>query len=99
MFIVISAMFVGIGVGFLLRRFKLGWLPRITMCLILLLLFLLGLDVGSDEHIVKSIPTLGVEALVIAVVSIVFSCVAAWLLWRICGRPGSNSEKEGKNER
>ncbi|MDE5970353.1 MAG: LysO family transporter [Muribaculaceae bacterium] len=97
MFIVISAMFAGIGVGFLLRRFKLGWLPRITMCLILLLLFLLGLDVGSDEHIIKSIPTLGAEALLISLLSILFSCIAAWILWRICGKPRPNSE-EDKNE-
>ena len=94
MLIVISAMLAGVFVGYLLRRRHLGGLPRIIMGLILLLLFLLGLDVGSDEHIVKSIPALGVEALVIAVISTVFSCVAAWLLWRVCGKPGSNSEKE-----
>lgn len=97
MVVVISAMFAGICVGYLLRRHKLGLLPRIIMGFILLLLFLLGFDIGSDEHIIKSIPTLGAEALLISLLSILFSCIAAWILWRICGKPRSNS-KEDNNE-
>ena len=49
MFIVIGIMFAGIGTGFLLRNRKLPGLSQLTMGLIWLLLFLLGLEVGHNE--------------------------------------------------
>ena len=67
MFIVIGIMFIGIGIGNLMRRQPLPWLNRIITFLIWLLLFLLGIEVGHNEQIILSLPTLGMEALSIAI--------------------------------
>lgn len=76
MFIVILFIFLGILSGVLCRKLSTGarisltdvaarWQGRIVTWLIWLLLFLLGIEVGSNEMIVRSLPTLGVEALLL----------------------------------
>ena len=50
--------------------------------LIWLLLFLLGIEVGNNEQIILSLPTLGMEALSIAIACVLGSCIAAWGLWK-----------------
>ena len=82
MFTVIGIMFIGIGLGYLLRRQSLPWISKAITALIWLLLFLLGIEVGHNERIIRSLPTLGVEAFVIAIVCVQGSCVAAWGLWK-----------------
>ena len=82
MFIVIGIMFAGIGIGYLLRRQSLPWINKTITVLIWLLLFLLGLEVGYHEEIIRSLPTLGVEAFAIAIVCTLSSCIAAWSLWK-----------------
>ena len=82
MFTVIGIMFIGIGLGYLLRRESLPWISKAITALIWLLLFLLGIEVGQNERIIRSLPTLGVEAFVIAIVCVLGSCVAAWGLWK-----------------
>ena len=91
MFTVIGIMFVGKGFGYLLRRQSLPWINKAITALIWLLLFLLGIEVGHNEHIIRSLPTLGVEAFAIALVCVLGSCLAAWSLWRYV-----NGRKEGK---
>ena len=82
MFTVIGIMFIGIGLGYLLRRQSLPWISKAITALIWLLLFLLGIEVGQNERIIRNLPTLGVEAFVIAIVCVLGSCVAAWGLWK-----------------
>lgn len=107
MFIVILFIFLGIVIGYLLRkkvaacdRTKLEgvarWQGRIVTWLIWLLLFLLGIEVGSNERIISALPTLGVEALVLSVAATLGSCLLAWGLWRMVRKAGSNvaSSKE-----
>jgi uncharacterized membrane protein YbjE (DUF340 family) len=53
-------MFVGIVLGYLLRRQSLPWINKAITALIWLLLFLLGIEVGHNEQIIRSLPTLGV---------------------------------------
>lgn len=93
MFIVILFIFLGITTGWFLRtRIKsktvgtsiAKWSSRITTWLIWLLLFMLGIEVGSNEQIISALPTLGVEALVLSVFATLGSCVLAWALWRKC---------------
>ena len=78
MFTVIGIMFVGIALGYLLRRQSLPWINKAITALIWLLLFLLGIEVGHNEQIIRSLPTLGVEAFAIAIVCVLGSCLAAW---------------------
>ena len=75
-------MFCGMGVGWLLRGRLSTAVQRLIMVLIWLLLFLLGVEAGSNPRIVGSITTLGLEALLLAVAGIAGSAVLAWALWR-----------------
>ena len=82
MFTVIGIMFIGIGLGYMLRRQSLPWINKAITALIWLLLFLLGIEVGHNERIIRSLPTLGMEAFVIALACVLGSCLAAWGLWK-----------------
>lgn len=86
MFTVIGIMFAGITLGYLLRKQSLSWINRAIMALIWLLLFLLGIEVGKNEQIIRSLPTLGMEAFIIATVCVLGSCLTAWGLWKYTNR-------------
>ena len=94
MFIVVLFVFVGITSGYLLRKSEkrrlygavTKGLPHVTTWLIWLLLFLLGIEVGSNEHVIAALPTLGMEALVIAVCAVLGSCSLSLLLWKLVER-------------
>ena len=91
MFTVIGIMFLGISIGYLLRRQYLPWIQKVITLLIWLLLYLLGIEVGQNERVIHSLPTLGLEALIIAIVCVLGSCIAAKILWKRVKR-----RKEGK---
>ena len=82
MFTVLLCMFAGIAVGWLLRNRDCGWASKTVTVLIWAPLFLLGVEVGGGRRVSSALPSLGLEALVIAVVSTVGSCLLAWVLWR-----------------
>ena len=82
MFTVIGIMFVGIGLGYLIRRHSISWINKAITTLIWLLLFLLGIEVGHNEEIIRALPTLGMEAFSIAIVCVLGSCISAWALWK-----------------
>lgn len=72
----------GILAGRLLRRRRLDFLPRVVMFFIWVLLFLLGVEVGSNPKIIESLSAIGFEAVVIAFAGTLGSVVFAWVLWR-----------------
>lgn len=82
MFTVIGIMFAGIGIGYLMRRQSIPWINKVITALIWLLLFLLGIEVGHNQQIIRSLTTLGVEAFSIAIVCVLGSCITAWALWK-----------------
>lgn len=94
MFIIILFIFVGIVSGYLLQKSKrkkldevvTKGLPHATTWLIWLLLFLLGIEVGSNERVISALPTLGIEALIIAICAVLGSCFLSFLLWRVVER-------------
>lgn len=107
MFIVILFIFLGILSGVLCRKLSTGarisltdvaarWQGRIVTLLIWLLLFLLGIEVGSNEMIVRSLPTLGVEALLLSSTATLGCCVLAWMLWRVS--KNNTVQENAKNE-
>lgn len=107
MFIVILFIFLGILSGILCRKLSTGarfsltdvaarWQGRIVTWLIWLLLFLLGIEVGSNEMIVRSLPTLGVEALLLSSAATLSCCVLAWMLWRVS--KNNTVQKNAKKE-
>lgn len=95
MLIVAAIMFAGIFTGYLLRGQKkiLRLNARLTMWVIYLLLFFLGLAIGGDDYIMHQLPELGLMALLISFAAIGGSILAAWLLWRV-----AFSEREGDKQ-
>lgn len=91
MFLVIGIMISGVLIGYLLRNHRLTVVSKIITVLIWLLLFLLGIEVGSNAKLMNSLHTLGVEALIITVFALVGSLIAAWALWKWI-----NSKKKGE---
>lgn len=74
-------MFAGIVVGYLFRKRKIHFLNGLILTLIWALLFLLGLEVGMNESVVRQFASLGLEAAVIALAGVLGSVVAAKILW------------------
>ena len=95
--VMISGMLVGYGIRRLLRmtptaeKRLTGSISSILKLSIWLLLFVLGVQVGSDEHIMSSLHTLGLEALVIGLLATFGSCIGAWMLWRHVSRRGGQA--------
>lgn len=87
MLVIFAVIIGGIATGRLLIGRRLAFVPRLITVIIWALLFLLGVEVGSDPAVVGSLATLGGAALAIFALSVAGSIFAAWLLWwRIRGR-------------
>jgi uncharacterized membrane protein YbjE (DUF340 family) len=83
MFIALGLTFLGMALGFLLRGQP--WITSLTRCVtpaIMLLLFALGISVGSNELLMQSLPRLGGAALALTVAGIVGSFVCVGLISR-----------------
>ncbi len=88
MVVIISMILLGIVAGYFLRRRKLRYLDNIVMGIIWLLLFLLGVEAGSDERIVRWIASLGMEAFAISLGGVAGSSVLSLILWRFTSKNG-----------
>ena len=85
MLTVVGIMTLGIILGFILRQRKSLILAndKLIIWAIYLLLFLLGVSIGTNETIMKSLPTLGIKALVITIGGVIGSVLLAWLTYRL----------------
>jgi len=90
MFVVLGFMLAGIAVGFLFRRWKIRFIHGLILTLIWLLLFLLGLEIGSNELVVSQFPRLGLQAFLLATGGTVGSVFAAWGLWLVANKKSVN---------
>ena len=86
MLIVVSLMLCGIAVGYMLRNKNTHIVSRIITVLIWLLLFLLGIEVGSNPRIVGGMQTLGIEALLLTIGGALGTTLFSWLLWKYVSR-------------
>ena len=75
-------MILGTVVGYIFRSNKLGNISKIITFIIWVLLFLLGVEVGTNPDIIAGLGTIGVEALIITVAAVLGSALVAILLWR-----------------
>lgn len=99
MFIIIGIMLTGMLAGYLMRSKRLTWIHKIITLLIWALLFLLGIDVGGNEEIIKGLSTLGLEAVAITLAAVAGSTLCAWGLWHLLytkGRRGNHHHPEKK---
>ena len=88
MLIIVSIMLCGIGLGYLLRGRNTGVVSKIITVLIWALLFLLGIEVGSNPKIIGGLQTLGLEALLLTICGSIGSILAAWALWNHVSKGG-----------
>ena len=90
MLVIFAVIIGGIITGRLLSSWRLVFVSRMITVIIWLLLFLLGLEVGSDPAVVGGMATLGRTAFVIFACSVAGSICMSWLLW-CCVRRGTAS--------
>jgi len=83
MFVVIFCMLGGAAIGYLFRRRKILFIHRFILIVVWLLLFLLGIEVGANEMIIRQFGNLGFEAFLLAAGGTLGSVLAAWLLWLV----------------
>lgn len=79
---IVMIMLCGIGTGYLLRNKKMSFIGRIITALIWVLLFLLGIEVGSNPRIISGLQTLGLEAIALTLGGSLGSTLFAWALWK-----------------
>lgn len=78
-------------VGFLLRKRRLRVVPHAVTVLIWALLFLLGMEVGSNPQVIEGITSLGLEALWLSLAGLAGTVLFSWALWRwVSHRKGGN---------
>ena len=91
MFSIISTMFLGIGIGYGLRNWAILQKTEKTISLtIFLLLFVLGLSIGSNSLIINNIGKFGWQAIVLATLSILGSLLASFLVFHLFFKKGGN---------
>jgi len=82
MYTVLFFIITGIAAGYLFRKRKVRFINQLILLLIWLLLFILGLEVGMNENVVRKFHLLGFEAFAIAFFATLGSVIGAWILWR-----------------
>lgn len=83
----IAVMFLGMGLGYALRRRV--WtekLPHYISAVIFILLFLMGFSVGENQALLNQLAVLGGQAFAVSMAGTAGSLVFAWLIWKKWGR-------------
>ncbi len=88
MFTIISIMFVGIGIGYVLRNLQfLQKIEKSTSLTIFLLLFVLGISIGSNSLIINNLGRSDGRRL-LATLSILGSMLASFLVFHLFFKKG-----------
>ena len=82
MLVLVVPLVVGVVAGFLLREKRHFGLGKVTFGVILVLIFSLGFTIGSNNELLASFPSVGVSALVLALLAIGFSVLFVVLVRR-----------------
>ena len=101
MFTIIGLMLTGMLLGYLLRKRSLHKIHTVITVLIWALLFILGIEVGGNEQIIKGLHTIGIEAVILTLGSTLGSVIAAWALWKALyiGRKEKQHERQPYHNR
>ena len=73
-------MLSGVLIGYILRNIRA--ISKINIYIIFLLLFVMGLSVGSNPQVIQGLGTLGLLGIAISVVSIAGSVFLSWIVYR-----------------
>ena len=82
MLVLVVPLVLGVVAGFLLRDKRHFDLSKVTFGVILVLIFSLGFTIGSNNELLASFPSVGVSALVFALLAIGFSVLFVVLVRR-----------------
>ena len=86
MFTIISIMFIGIGIGYLMRNVQM--LQKVEKSASLTILLLLGVSIGSNRLIVDNLGRFGWQAAVLASLSITGSMLASLMVFHLFFKKG-----------
>ena len=73
---------VGIMLLGVLKNYQLRWVQKWIMLAIWLLLFLLGIAVGTNGEIMNNLDTIGLKGLILALGGVSGSVILAWVVYR-----------------
>ncbi len=107
----IAFLYLGIAaIGYLIAAFlrkeknRFKWIGTVLPGIVTALIFLMGFRIGENEEVVANIGTIGVQSLIMALVSMAFTLAATGLLRRALGydrygmrRKGSPTEEAADN--
>lgn len=94
MFKIIAIMFLGIAIGYLIRNMRgVRVVGTTTMITIVVLLFVMGGEIGGNEMVMRNLVGLGGEALVIALAATLGSVVAARIIYKVFFRVKGGDER------
>ncbi len=93
MFTVIIIMLCGVLAGRIVGVKCRPMVSRMVTVLIWALLFMLGVEVGTDPRITGNVLTLGLDAFVVAACCLAGSVLLSWVMWRML-RGGKTKEAE-----
>jgi predicted ABC-type exoprotein transport system permease subunit len=83
--VLVVPLVAGILLGYFLREKRKVNLGKVTLGIILVLIFSLGFGIGSNSELLNSLPEVGLSAVVIASVAIVFSVIFVKVARRTAG--------------
>ena len=79
---IVGIMLLGVFTGYLLKNYQLRWVQKWIMLAIWLLLFLLGIAVGTNGEIMNNLDTIGLKGLILALGGVSGSVILAWVVYR-----------------
>ena len=74
---IVGIMLLGVFTGYLLKNYQLRWVQKWIMLAIWLLLFLLGIAVGTNGEIMNNLDTIGLKGLILALGGVSGSVILA----------------------
>jgi predicted ABC-type exoprotein transport system permease subunit len=83
--LLVVPLIAGMLLGYFLREKRKANLGKVTFEIILALIFSLGFGMGSNSELLKSLPEVGLSAVVIASLAIVFSVILVKVVRRTAG--------------
>lgn len=83
--LLVVPLIAGMLLGYFLREKKKVNLGKVTVGIVLVLIFSLGFGIGSNSELLNSLPEVGLSAVVIASLAIVFSVILVKAVRRTAG--------------
>lgn len=91
---IVGIMLCGVLVGYGCRNRQMKMVPLLILLAIWILLFFLGMAVGSNEEILKNLPVIGGQALLLSIGGVGGSVVLAWVVYKFFFFPADSGSSQ-----